>query len=252
MIAAVLQARFSSTRLPGKVLRDLHGAPMLARQIERIRRAKQIDRLIVATSTDPADDAIAALCRQIGVDCFRGSLNDVLDRFYGAVKALRPEYVVRLTGDCPLADPELIDQVIALARGSGADYASNIHPPTFPDGLDVEAVAFPVLERLAQTVTSALEREHVTYHIAQNLGKFRTENLARSPDLSLFRWTVDEPEDFRFVEAIYGALYDRRPDFAFADVLALLKERPELAEVNARFTRNEGLKRQLEALRTQK
>src|SRR5262245_53776967 len=141
MMLGIVQARVSSTRLPGKVLKPILGATMLARQMERLQRSQAMDRLIVATSTDASDDAIEALCRASEVPCWRGSLDDVLDRFHGAARAHNATDVVRLTGDCPLADPLVIDAVVRLYRSSGVDYASNTIVPTFPDGLDVEVMS---------------------------------------------------------------------------------------------------------------
>jgi spore coat polysaccharide biosynthesis protein SpsF len=145
-IAAILQARVSSTRLPGKVLKPILGVPMILRQIERVRRAKKIDQFIVATSNDRTDDPLADICSNTNIECFRGSLEDVLDRFYHAAKPLNPEHIVRLTGDCPLADPQLIDQLILFHLQGGYDYSSNTVETTYPDGLDVEIFRFSCLE----------------------------------------------------------------------------------------------------------
>jgi len=146
MILAILQARTSSSRLPGKVLKPILGKPMLLLQIERVRRARKIDKLVVATSNDPSDDGIEALCKQHGIDCFRGSLNDVLDRFYRAALTYNPEHIVRLTGDCPLIDPELVDSIIDMHLEGNYDYTSNAIQMTFPDGLDVEILTIKVLK----------------------------------------------------------------------------------------------------------
>lgn len=240
MILAILQARASSTRLPGKVLRPVLGRPLLALQLERVVRARRIDKLIAATSDRPDDDAIAALAQNEGVECFRGSLDDVLDRFYQAARPLNPDYVVRLTGDCPLADPLVIDAVIDFCVSSGFDYASNALQPTFPDGLDVEVVRFSCLEEAWREARLASEREHVMPFIHRRGDRFKIGIYKNETDLSHLRWTVDEPEDLEFVTRVYESLYRQHPDFSTEDVLRLLEERPDLAAINARHKRNEG------------
>ncbi len=240
MIVAVLQARFSSTRLPGKVLADLAGKPMLLRQIERISRARRIDRLVVATSESPLDDAVAAVCAAAGIACHRGSLDDVLERVVGAARAMDAQWVVRLTGDCPLADPEVIDRVIAAAVDGHADFASNAIAPSFPDGLDVEVARMAALEAAHREAATGAEREHVMPFIRNRPERFRQVSVGHESDLSALRWTVDEPADLAFVRAVYDRLLPDRPDFGMADVLALLAREPGLAGMNSQFTRNEG------------
>ncbi|MDB5815207.1 MAG: spore coat protein [Rhodocyclales bacterium] len=245
-ILAILQARMSSSRLPGKVLLPLFGEPMLARQIERLRRARRIDQLIVATSSAPSDDPIAEQCAKLGVTCHRGSLDDVLDRFEQAARPYAPQHVVRLTADCPLADPELIDQLIAKHLDSGADYTTNANPPSFPDGLDAEVIRYAVLHIAWREAKRLSEREHVTLYIASQSDRFFIETLSSETDLSALRWTVDEADDLALVERIYAALYPRNAAFTTRDVLALLEEQPELRTMNTSHRRNEGLEKSLE------
>lgn len=241
-IIAILQARLSSTRLPGKVLKPVLGQPMLARHIERIHRSRRIGQLVVATSTHSSDDPLALLCETLGVSCYRGSLEDVLDRFYQAARSFQPEHVVRLTGDCPLADPAVIDQCIDLHVAGGYDYTSNCHPPTYPDGLDVEVIRFPVLQAAWREATLASEREHVMPFVWRRPERFRLGNLLNpAGDLSHLRWTVDEPADFELVSRVYGALYPEAPTFAMGDILDLIRRQPELASINKQHDRNEGL-----------
>lgn len=247
MIIAVLQARVSSSRLPGKVLKPILGIPMLARQIERIKRARRIDRLVVATSVEPADAEIAALCEAISTPCHRGSFNDVLDRCYHAIAAQRPDYVVRLTGDCPLADWTLIDRTIEFCLAGDFDYASNTLEPTWPDGLDIEVAHFSAFERAWQEAALPSEREHVTPFLYKHPEQFRLGSLKQETDLSDLRWTVDEPEDFAFVSAVYEALYPANVAFTTQDVLDFLKTRPDLQRLNSAIQRNEGLKKSLVA-----
>lgn len=246
MILAVLQARLSSSRLLGKVMLPLLGEPMLIRQIERIRRSRRIDGLIVATSTDPSDDPLAELCRARNIDCFRGSLDDVLDRFYRAALTLNPDHVVRLTGDCPLADPAVIDAVIDFCVAGDFDYASNALEPTFPDGLDVEVMKFACLRDARNRAGLPSQREHVTPYIYQQPEKFRIGSYKREPDISAMRWTVDEMRDFQFVARIYAALYPANQAFATDDILAYLTHHPELQEFNSAIKRNEGFDKSLE------
>lgn len=240
MLAAVLQARASSKRLPLKVLKPILGVPMLERQIERLKRVKSITHFILATSQDPSDDAIEALARRAGVGCYRGSLNDVLDRIYQAVKGKDTKDVVRLTGDCPLTDPALIDEVIQFHQAGGYDYSSNTLEPTYPDGLDVEIFRYRCLEEAWREATLASEREHVTPFIYKRPERYRLGNFRGPVDLSQLRWTVDQAEDFQFVTAVYEALYPKRPDFSADDVLNFLKTNEELSKANAQFIRNAG------------
>lgn len=244
-VVAILQARVSSSRLPGKVLLPLAGAPMLQRQIERIRRARLVDKLIVATSSEPADAAIVELCRQLGVDSFAGSLNDVLDRFVKAARPAAPDWVVRLTGDCPLADPAVIDLVVQKALTDDLDYASNAIEPTFPDGLDVEVIRMSALEAAWREARLTSEREHVTPFVRKRPERFRVANVRQAEDLSHLRWTVDEPADYKLVTHIYDTLFPANPAFATADILKLLESEPELATLNTVHGRDEGYAKSL-------
>lgn len=245
-VLAILQARVSSSRLPNKVLAPILGQPMLARQIERLRRAKTLDQLLVATSDHLSDDLLAGLCDELGVANYRGSLNDVLTRFAGACNTLGPaEHIVRLTGDCPLADPEVIDRVVRWHIDSGADYTTNAIQPTWPDGLDVEVMRLPILLRTAAEARLPSEREHVTPYIHKHQEWFHIEHVRGDRDLSSLRWTVDEPADLAFVTEVYAALYPQNPHFKTEDVLALLERHPELAQINGNFLRNEGYAKSL-------
>lgn len=244
-VLALLQARMSSTRLPGKVLMPIVGRPMLALQLERLKRCTSLDKLTVATSIDSSDDSLASLCANEGVDCFRGSLNDVLDRFACAARPHAPDVVVRLTGDCPLADPSLIDDIVFRFVESDFDYLSNCAPATFPDGLDVEVMRFRDLEIAAREAVLPSQREHVTPFIRKQPERFSVGNYFSEIDRSFMRWTVDEPEDFEFVKRIYERLYPTKPAFTTDDVLAILTLEPELAAINSRFERNEGSRKSL-------
>lgn len=235
-VLCILQARVSSSRLPGKVLMPILGEPMLARQIERIQRAQRIDALIVATSDGPSDDGIAGLCARLSVDCFRGSLDDVLDRFYqaAAAAAIRPEHVMRLTGDCPLTDPAVLDALMDLHLAGDFDYSSNVEVRTYPDGLDAEIFTYPLLERAWREASMPDDREHVTPYMREAVPTERRGNLEDRVDRSNLRWTVDYPQDFEFARRVFEALYPLDPAFDADDVHTLLHDHPEIGAVNFR------------------
>ncbi len=223
MILAILQARMSSSRLPGKVMADVAGAPMIARQVERLRRARRIDRLVAATSDQSSDDPLADYCATLDLPVFRGSLDDVLGRFQGAAAAFGPpETIVRLTADCPLADWAVIDQVIETHLAGGFDYTNNVAPErTFPHGLDVEVMTADALDTAGREAEDPYEREHVTPFIYRHPERFRLGSVtsdAPAPDL---RWTVDTPQDLDFVRYVYGELYAADPAFGSAAIRAL-------------------------------
>lgn len=222
MATAVLQARMSSSRLPGKVLRPLLGQPMILRQIERLRRCRRLDRIVVATSDHPSDDILAETLAGTGLAVVRGPLEDVLGRFLKVIETLGlTGDMVRLTADCPLADPDVIDACIDLRREGGFDYASNGQVRTWPRGLDVEAFTVEALQRAGAEAVSDYDREHVTPWLYRPGSPFRRGDLVQARDDSALRWTVDLPEDFAFVERVYAALYPKTPAFTSADILAL-------------------------------
>lgn len=233
MILAILQARMSSTRLPGKVLRPLAGSPMLLRQVERVRRSRRIDRLVVATSHDRTDDVLADVLEGKGIETFRGPLEDVLGRYAAALGAKGPaEHVVRLTGDCPLTDPDVIDAVIETHLKTGADYTANTWGRrTFPKGLDVDVVKSAVLLEAASEATDPYDREHVLPFVYGRPHRYRLQGHAQDRDEGELRWTVDLPEDFDFAEAIYDGLYPENPAFSSEDLRRWLAARPELANL---------------------
>ncbi len=239
---AILQARTTSTRLPGKVLAPLAGEPMILRQLERIRRLQTLDGVVVATSTDPSDDALAQVVEAAGVPVVRGSLDDVLGRFLTVLDAFEPDVVVRLTADCPLASPDVIDRVVGQFRASGADYTSNTMTPTYPDGLDVEVVRADVLRQVAAVATDPPEREHVTLGVYRRPDTYMIENVIGEQDLSELRWTVDTAEDFAFVERVYDELFPINPAFDLADVLDYLRRHPERSRTKADARRNAASK----------
>ncbi len=231
---AVVQARMSSTRLPGKTLADVGGEPMLGLLLRRLGRARSLGRTVVATSSDAADDAIVELARAAGVEASRGPREDVLARFLVAIGGhVGP--VVRITGDCPLIDPELVDETIArFAAVLDCAYASNIVPRTFPDGLDVEVIDAGVLRVLGDEPLGAAQREHVTSAIREQPGRFRQAALVSAENLGELRWTVDEAEDLEFVRAVVRRLGDRRAQAGLAEILAAIRREPTLAGYHGR------------------
>lgn len=238
---AILQARMTSSRLPGKVMLDLHGAPMIQRQLERVSRAELIDQIVVATSTDPSDDTLVEFVEKLGFDVFRGPLDDVLARYVRVIDQLEPSVVVRLTADCPLASPSIIDSVIAGFGSGDYDYYSNTLEPTFPDGLDAEVVRSTVLTWVNANSTDPHEHEHVTLGVYRRPERFRLGNLLAETDHSDLRWTVDNSADLDFVRKIYGELFDLNPAFEYEDVLALLQRQPEHNRTTIDAERNAAL-----------
>ncbi len=246
-VVAIIQARMGSSRLPGKVLSDIRGRPMLWHVVNRARRAHLVDKVVVAATTTRADDAIAEFCTAHGIECFRGSEADVLDRYRQAAKEYSADVVARITADCPLLDPVVVDRVIDRFLSNDCDYASNILQYTYPDGLDVEVFSVAALEQAWVEATKPSEREHVTPYLYAS-EKFRTLKLANEANLGAngYRWTVDEEADLEFVRRVYESLAGR-PFFGMEDVLELLERRPDLRRLNQRAISNEGCCRSLYA-----
>jgi spore coat polysaccharide biosynthesis protein SpsF len=233
--AAIIQARMGSTRLPGKVLLDLGGETVLARVVRRLVRAKLLDEVLVATTTASADDAIVRECSRLGVSHFRGSELDVLDRYYSAASRAGTGVIVRITSDCPLIDPALVDQTIELFFEQQADYASNVLPRTYPRGLDVEAFATNALERAWREAEAQHQREHVTPYFYEHPDLFRLSFLNGDRDWSHYRWTLDTVEDLDLIRTIYGH-FENRDEFDWHDVIALMQREPDLERLNAHVT----------------
>lgn len=238
-IVAIVQARMGSTRFPNKVMQPVLGTPLIELLLGRLSKSRTIDKILLATSDDHRNQPLVDHVRGLGYEVFQGSESDVLDRFYQAAALHRPAAVVRITGDCPLIDPDIVDLVVQAYLGSGVDYASNAMPPTFPDGLDCEVFSFKALERAAAEATEPAHREHVTPYLRES-GKFSTFNVAGESDCSRERWTVDEPEDLAVVAAVF-AHFAPRTDFGWEKIMALKKSKPELFEANRDIARNEGL-----------
>jgi len=245
MIVAILQARVSSSRLPGKVLLDIFGKPMIVRQIERILQSKRIDELILATSLEKDDDILCEIVSKLNaVVVFRGDLNNVLDRFYQSVKKTKPDVLIRLTGDCPLTDPKIIDQVIDLHLNGLNDYTTNTLPPTYPDGMDVEIFSFKALFDSWKNATLPSEFEHVTSFIRKNPLRFKIGNLANNLDCSDIRLTVDEYEDYQLVLEIYRH-FSGKDFFPLDEIIKFLTKNQSLLSINSMHHRNAGSKSSL-------
>jgi len=237
-IAIIAQARVGSSRLPGKVLLPLAGEPLIVRFLERLRRIRTPASLIVATTRSSADDTLASVCKETGCIVYRGDEFDLLDRHLHAARLVEADVVVKIPTDCPLIDPYIIDRVIDayLQHEHMFDYASNLHPASYPDGNDVEVFAVDVLERAWQLASKGYEREHTTPWMWDNNPSVRCMNVAweTGSDLSMsHRWTLDYPEDYMFVRAVYEALYASNPRFGIHEILQLLEHHPEIAGLNA-------------------
>jgi len=231
---AILQARLSSKRLPGKVLRRINSQPIIYWQIKRILRSRRIDKLIVAISEDSSDDLLANYLESIDQEYLRGPLNDVLARFIKVEQKFNPDIILRLTGDCPFVMPDLIDLMLEIFHANSFDYFSNIVNLTFPDGLDIEIIRSGVLERLNRFNLTSDEREHVTLGILNRKNLFDVKNYSNSEDLSSFRWTVDTSQDFEFIQKVFHDFKDKEIEFNYSDLILYFNNYPELNQIAIR------------------
>lgn len=233
---AIIQARMTSTRMPGKILSPILGTPMLQFLIERLRRARRVDEIWVATTSNSADDPTEELARSVGAGCFRGSELDVLDRVVRTARAAEADVIVQVTGDCPLIDPTVVDRLVQTYAEKRYDYVSNILVRTYPVGLDTQVFSAAVLARVASLTNDPVDREHVSIFIYEHPELFALHNVTSGlPDeqsLGRMRLTVDTPEDFALIRAIFEELYPANPGFLLGDVLQLLERRPELLQLN--------------------
>lgn len=231
-VVAIIQARMGSTRLPGKVLKDLGGETVLARVVNRSRRATLVDEVVVATTVRAADGAIVQECERLSVACFRGDEADVLDRYYQAAQTFSADAIVRITSDCPLIDPELIDAAVHAFLGQKADYATNALVVTYPRGLDVEVISADALARTWEAAREGYQRTHVTPYMYENLELFKILSLTAEKDYSKYRWTVDTPEDLEAIREIYKHFADG-DRVHWSEVISLMETNPELVELNS-------------------
>ena len=243
MILAILQARCSSHRLPNKVLKSLFGRAMVLHELDRLAHSRRIDQIVLATSTDASDDLLYTAIVQAGVNVYRGSLDDVLERYYTCAAQYGADHIVRVTGDCPLIDWRIVDDVIVRHLAEQNDYTYTTE--RFPDGLDTEVMTFAALTQAYQEARMPSEREHVTLYFRNHPECFHVGDVDCAENYGDLRWTVDEPRDFAFVEAVYENLYEKNNDFSMWDIIALLDEKPELRLINRGIDRNEGLKKSI-------
>lgn len=237
-IVAIVQARMGSTRLPNKVMKPIGGVPMIELLLSRLSKATELDQIIVATSIDVRNQPLVEHVQKLGYACEQGSENDVLDRFKQAALKHKADVVVRITGDCPLVDPELVDEVIRRFKASGVDYYCNTSPPSYPDGLDIEVFTYMALEQASRETDKAFDHEHVTPYLRE-LGRFNTASMQHSEDLSELRWTVDEPADFAVIEKVFQHFHPCT-GFTWGEVLSLQRQQPQIFNINQHIIRNEG------------
>jgi len=254
-ILTVIQARRGSSRLPDKVRLPLAGQPLLVRMVERVQRARLAGQIVVATTTDPGDDALVTLCETHGISVFRGSPTDLLDRHYRAALAYGADAVVKIPSDCPLIDPAVIDRVLGfyLETAGQYDFVSNLHPATYPDGNDVEVMPLGALETAWREARRPLEREHTTPFFWENPGRFRLANVAWETGLDYsmsHRFTIDYRADYEFIKAVYEALYPANPAFGLDGILTLLKQRPDIYALNADLAGVNWYRNHLDELKT--
>ena len=240
MMVGVIQVRMGSTRLPGKALKKILGKPLLWHLCRRVRAASLLDRVVIATAAGAENQPIVDFARDFGIDCFAGSEQDLVDRFYRTAQKFGATALVRVTGDCPLADPGVIDAMVRhfQANSSKYDYISNAIKPTFPDGLDLDIFSSATIERMHREVKDPFWREWFTSFLREHPADYRIANFENDTDLSALRWTVDYREDFDFTEAVFSRLYPRKKIFVMEDILELLKTEPSLGDMNRKYLRD--------------
>ncbi len=254
-IVVVIQARRGSSRLPDKIMMPLAGKPLLIRMAERVMASALGKSIVIATTTDASDDSVEALCKAENIPCFRGHPTDLLDRHYKAALKFNADVVVKIPSDCPLIDPAIIDKVLKtyLDNSANVDFVSNLHPATYPDGNDVEVMPISILKGAWENAQRPLEREHTTPYIWENPEKFRLCNVEweSGRDYSMsHRWTIDYPEDYSFIKRIYDELFQSNPMFGLNDILNLLKQKPEIAAINAQYAGVNWYRNHLDELKT--
>lgn len=254
-IVIVVQARMSSTRFPGKVLKPILGKTLLSRMIERLQMIRHEATIVIATSDATQDDVIETEANAIGVPCFRGSLNNCLDRHYQAGKKYNADVVIKIPSDCPLIDPQIIDLVLEhyFDHPGEYDFVNNLHPATWPDGNDVEIMTMACIAKAWKEASRPLELEHTTPYIWENPDKFRIANVTWPAGLDYsmsHRFTIDYPEDYQFINRVYEELYANKPGFSCDDILTLLNEQPEIYQINAKYAGVNWYRNHLDELKT--
>jgi spore coat polysaccharide biosynthesis protein SpsF len=243
MIIAILQARTGSSRLPNKVLRKIKGKTLLELYINRVKESRLIDKLVIATTTKSEDDKIEKISYKLGFECFRGSESDLLDRYYQCAKKYHADVVVRLTADNPFVDFRVIDRAVQISKDNEVDFVTNHFEPTYPEGLDVEVYSIHALEKSWKEAKLLSEREHVFPYIQNHQDQFKIINFMQDKDYSHLRWTIDYECDYKMTEVIYDYLYEKNQIYLQEDILQLLENHPEIANMNSHVRRKEGVNR---------
>lgn len=252
-IVTVIQARSGSTRLPGKVMMDILGRPLLLRMVERVQRAALAGTIVIATTTESSDDVIEKLCEQEGLNCYRGNRDDLLDRHYQTGLLYHADAVVKIPSDCPLIDPKVIDRVLQYYLDHDYDFVSNLHPATYPDGNDVEVMSMKTITTAWQNATLKMEREHTTPYIWERPELFRIATLTWETGLDYsmsHRWTIDYPEDFDFIKRVYEELYPSDPAFTLQNILDLTDRNPDIFALNSKYAGVNWYRNHLDELKT--
>lgn len=245
MLGAIIQARINSTRLPQKVIKEIEGKTVLEHVINRVKRIRNCLKVILATTDRKEDNALEKVAKKLNISVFRGSENDVLDRYFQTAKLFKIDPIVRITADCPLLDSEIAEEVISFYLKGSYDYINNTNPPTFPDGLDVEIFSFKALEKSWREAELLSEREHVTLYITKHPEMFKIGNVFNKKNLGHLRITLDEPEDLILIGKIYQELYPKNKFFGLKEVIKLFERKPELIKINQDIKRNEGFLKSL-------
>ena len=234
-IVTIVQMRMGSTRLPGKSMKTILGKPLVGFLMERLKRVQGSQRVVLATTANSTDDVLADYCSSHGWDCFRGSEEDVLDRYYQCALHYNADAIVRICGDCPLIDPDIVDRVIRryLELSPAIDYVSNTLERTFPRGMDVEVFSFGSFKKIAQMARTPSEREHVTSYYYLHPELFKLDNVPNDTDMSKYRLTVDVEDDFKLIRLILEHLYPKKPDFDLKDIGNIMEKHPEWVKINA-------------------
>ena len=245
MIGCIIQARMGSNRLPGKVMELLDEKnPSLYYTVSQIRNVKKLDKIIVATTNTKEDDIIFDFTKKMNIECFRGNEDDVLDRYYQCAKEYDLDIIIRITADCPLIDPQIVNKALNEFEIGKIDYIQNLDPRTFPDGMDIEIFKFNILKEAWKNADLSSEREHVTPYFRNNEKKFNIKNFSHDKDLSHYRWTLDYHEDLELIKIIVNDIIQR--PILMKDVLSLFEKNPKLFEINKKYDANEGYKLSLE------
>lgn len=244
-VTAIIQARMGSSRLPGKVMMPLGGLTVIERVVAQLEYSCHLSGIVVATTTSPVDDPLVEHIQKRNIRFFRGSERDVLDRYYQCATCIGAKNIARITADCPLIDPQVVDATIELFEGSQVMYASNVEPATFPNGLDIEVFSFEALEWSWREAKLPSEREHVTQYIRKNPELFSRVTLHSAISLEQMRWTLDQIEDYKFLSRVFEELPHRKTPILMEDVLQVLRKMPEVQELNSHIERNQGLKKSL-------